>query len=115
MSEQRQYGFCPKCGAVMYGDVCSGCGYKKRIKSGAEQNMLQADQSYRERIMRRNGQVARMVLLFMGAAGILLAVLLTYNVVRGIVFRNLEQRAGTGMGGGPCLWGRYGEGNGPLV
>lgn len=95
MSEQRQYGFCPKCGAVMYGDVCSGCGYKKRIKSGAEQNMLQADQSYRERIMRRNGQVARMVLLFMGAAGILLAVLLTYNVVRGIVFRNLEQRAGT--------------------
>lgn len=100
MSEQRQYAFCPKCGAVMSDGVCPSCGPKRRIRKrqmsgagrSAEQKMLQADRSYQEQKIRRTGQMARMVLLFMASTGILLIFLLICNAVKGMVFRNLEQR-----------------------
>lgn len=38
MSEQRQYAFCPKCGAVMRDGVCQSCGYGK-IKQKAEKGI----------------------------------------------------------------------------
>ena len=30
MEEQGEFGFCPKCGAVMHNGVCQSCGYTKR-------------------------------------------------------------------------------------
>ena len=30
MSENRDYGFCPRCGALMRDGVCSSCGYTSR-------------------------------------------------------------------------------------
>lgn len=93
MSEQRQYSFCPKCGAVMQNNVCPGCGPKRGIRrSPVEQKMLQADRSYQEQKVQRAGQMARFGLLFMGCSGILVVVWLIYNVVAGVVSRNLEQR-----------------------
>lgn len=93
MSEQRQYSFCPKCGAVMQNNVCPGCGPKRGIRrSPVEQKMLQADRSYQEQKVQHAGQMARFGLLFMGCSGILVVVWLIYNVVAGVVSRNLEQR-----------------------
>ena len=100
MSEQRQYDFCPKCGAVMRDGICPGCGSRKGgrkrtepgVKTYAEQKMRQMEQSYQEEKIRRIGKMARMGLIFMGCNGILLAALLIYGLVGKVVSRNLEQR-----------------------
>ena len=30
MSENRDFGFCPRCGALMQSGICQSCGYENR-------------------------------------------------------------------------------------
>lgn len=72
MGEREEFGFCPKCGAVMQGGVCQSCGYtKKGAKEGTKK-----PEARRPVKDNRSGGTAGKVLACIGIiAGVLLIVL----------------------------------------
>lgn len=98
MSEEKRYNFCPKCGALVQYNVCPNCGRRKLIKgrqvTDTEQTIRKMNQSILDGKMQRSAKNAQRGLILMGILGILLAAALIFEIVSGIVFRNLRQRAG---------------------
>jgi len=90
MEEERrnEYGFCPKCGAVMQNGICQSCGYGKRLKAAAEsrkesyENETRTPRPERRQGMSAGGKAVLTICIVLAVLFILFFVLLIFSIVR---------------------------------
>jgi len=83
MDERRdEYGFCPKCGAVMQNGVCQSCGYGKRLSMPGSGNSTASGMPYQSAPRKKGMSVSVKIAIVLG---IILAILLA--VFAGLTIR----------------------------
>ncbi len=90
MEEERrnEYGFCPKCGAVMQNGTCQSCGYGRRLKAAAEsrkesyETETRTPRPERRQGMSAGGKAVLTICIVLAVLFILFFVLMIFSIVR---------------------------------
>ena len=93
MEEERrnEYGFCPKCGAVMQNGICQSCGYGKKLKAAAGsrkefyENAARTPRTERRQGMSAGGKAVLAICIVLAVLFLLFFVLMVCSVVRSVV------------------------------
>lgn len=111
MEERNEFGFCPKCGAVMQNGVCQSCGYGRRMENWQQPRVEEV--SRRGNGTSAKGKVVAGVFIVIGILFLIAIVIFMYFSIQ-TAFRKVADKTPDYYGNGDGYFG-YGNpyGNSP--